>query len=311
MGAVLTRCLTYNVSPRGTAVCLRDSIHRVPRLCLCLGVGTKVNRLVHAASFGSGTHRRLRVSHIGAARKSIRGRVFGRNGGRDMDTNLLACPALVTTSVVVRGTIGMPMKGSRRRGVRVTHHFTHHFGTACKIRYFPRPTSFCCSGGTVGIPKLSKSNGVKGDRNGTVCLVSSRGAVGGGIVGTIASTNPARPGDIGPRPVTGLFAVVRVMSAGSAFSFFGRGCGGYRVHCKSLGGRLTRSVGGFYTPVHRHVLSVHSGRSCLTGMTHVKTRGTDRDTTGALHRIHRVVKFEKWTCSNLLCLERKLRQPRK
>lgn len=160
-------CLTYKVSPGGSAVFIRSVVPRLARLAFCCVGLMAISHIRHGPAIGT----RVRV-----------------HGFRtDVPIKFFYCPVDRTTSVATFHTATIPINRSRLPVLRRYGRVIRGFGSICN-RALARPRVVLPDGGTyLQLPNVSNGTGVDGSLNGYVCLTRRPRSVGGGIVSVFAS----------------------------------------------------------------------------------------------------------------------------
>lgn len=272
-------CLTYKLSPTGTAVFVRSRVPRLYRLSFCFVSLIAISHLRHGPAMGA----RVRVHGFRA----------------DVPMNFFACPVDRTTSVATFHTAAIPMNRSRRPVVRRTERVMHHFGCVCN-RALMRPRVLLPSGTTyLHLPNASNGTGVDGSLNGYVCLSRDTSRVRGGMVDVFAS--PSRLHMRSPNGVRNgaMFACLSTFYHPRRFRHclpscpglgrLGTRCRHNKLKSIGMGHFLGTVVRRALRPVHGHQGRFRGSVPTVCRVLGRKYRITETTTTSALTSIHESV----------------------
>lgn len=268
-------CVTYKLSPRGSALFVRSRMPRLARLSFCCVGLIAISELREGPAMG--------------------GRVGVEGFRTDVPIKFFACPVDRTTSVATFGTAIMPMKRSRLPVLRRAGRVMRGFGSICKSALvspgvlLPRGRTY------LHLPKVSNGTGVDGSLNGYVCLSRRSRSVGGGMFDVFAS--PGRVHIRSPKDLRkgAMFACLSTFYGPRCFTRFLPRCRGLSrlgTRCrenklKSVG--IGEFLGGILRtrlrPVHGEEGRLRGSVPTVCRVLGGKDRGTRTITTRALGRM--------------------------
>lgn len=182
---------------------------------------------------------------------------------------------LVTTSVLLCRTSGIPINTSRGRRVRVAEGVTRHFGNVCN-GIFGVPSNFVPGGNTEIVDLRSPAEGVDGSSRGIgnyMRLLSAPRIVVGGFGETIASDRTGIHCTRNGSNMGGLVTVCDTIANLSCRRVRGSFSNG---NCNSFGATMNRTIIRRLHPVHRHCRGLITSGTCLRDY----CEGTSRVTLG-------------------------------